>query len=94
MIFIVILIILLILFYISEMVYKESFLICDKQPSGPYETKCTNIKFKDNNLSALCLSDIDDNTYVSTQLDLEECVMDNNDCDGININKNGDLICE
>ncbi len=72
---------------------REKFLVCDKEPSGPYKTKCTNIEFKDNILGALCLSDLDDNRYVSSQLNLEDCVRDNNDCDSININKFGELIC-
>lgn len=94
MILIIILLILLILIYISGFVNKENFVLCNSKPSGPYETKCTNIKFKNSTLSALCLSDIDDNIYVNTQLDLEDCVKDNNDCDSINIDKTGNLVCE
>ena len=73
---------------------KENFKLCNKTPSGPYETKCTNIEFSNNLLNALCISDLHDNTYVSTQLDLEKCIKDNNDCDSINVNKSGNLVCE
>lgn len=86
--------VLLIFIYINEFIYTEKFLVCDRIPTGPYETKCTNIKFNDNILDALCISNISSNTYSPTQLDLSECVKDNNDCDSININSFGNLICE
>jgi len=94
MILIIILLILLILIYIGGLIYKEKFVLCNNKPTGPFETKCNNIEFKDNTLNALCIADISDNTFVSTQLDLKKCIKDNNDCDSINVNNMGNLICE
>lgn len=94
MIFIIILLFLFVLIYLSEIVYIENFLICDRIPSGPYKTKCTNIKLNDNILYALCLVQNSDNSIISTQLDLTNCIRDMNDCDSINIDSTGNLVCE
>jgi hypothetical protein len=92
MIFILILIILLIL--ISLIQIKEKFVSCSKIPSGPYKTKCTNIEYKNNILYALCPKQEPENTFEYTKLDLSSCVNDLNDCDSINVNSDGSLICE
>jgi hypothetical protein len=94
MILTIILLIILIFIYITELESFDKFKLCDKTPSGPYETKCTNIKLKDNVLSALCISDMSEKRYVSSQINLEECINDNNDCNSINTDDTGNLICE
>ena len=94
MIFTLILFILLLLIYVIELISKENFVLCNSKPSGPYKTKCTNIEFNNNILSALCLSDISDNIYVNTHLDLNDCVKNNNDCESININNIGNLMTD
>lgn len=77
------------------MIRSEHFILCDKIPSGAYEIKCTNIIFNDNILYALCPKTNPPNTFVFTQLNLDDCVgMNSNDCDSINIDLNGNLICE
>lgn len=92
--FIILLVFFLILININVLTNKENFISCDRMPSGPYKNKCTNIQYNNNILYALCLSDIDDNTYANTQLDLEVCINDTNDCNSINADKYGNLICE
>lgn len=94
MFLIIILIVFLIFIYINEFTFIEKFLICDKVPSGPYQTNCTNIEFNNNILNAMCLSNKSDNTFISTKLDLEKCIKNYNDCDSINIDNVGNLICE
>jgi hypothetical protein len=93
-VFIIILVLVFVLIHTNILIYKENFLSCNKVPSGPYKNKCTNIQYKDNTLYALCLNDVDDNTYTNTQLDLKSCINDINDCDSINIDDGGNLICE
>lgn len=90
--FIVFLIIILIIFYSIN--WKEKFLSCDRIPSGPYKTKCTNIKFNNNILYALCPTQEPENVFVPSKLDLNNCVKDYNDCNSINIDSKGNLICE
>lgn len=95
MIFIIILIILLVIIYlITNTNTNEKFVSCNKIPSGPYKTKCTNIKFHNNILYALCTTQEPGNTYEPTKLNLTACVKDTNDCDSININSQGGLVCE
>jgi len=93
MIFIVILIILLVIIYLITNT-NEKFVSCNKIPSGPYKTKCTNIEFNNNILYALCPKQEPENTFETTKLDLADCIRDTNDCDSININSQGKLICE
>lgn len=93
MFFIVILIILLVIIYLITNT-NEKFVSCIKIPSGPYKTKCTNIEFSNNILYALCPTQEPENTFKPTKLDLTNCVKDFNDCDSININSQGELICE
>ena len=93
MILTIILIILLVIIYSMPNVF-EKFVSCDKIPSGPYKTKCTNIEFNDNILYALCPKQIPENTFEITTLDLTNCVKNTNDCDSININTQGKLVCE
>lgn len=92
MIFIIILIILLVLFYLEK--NKENFKLCNKIPSGPYKTKCTNIKYNNNILYALCPKKEPENSFEYTKLDLANCIIDSNDCDSINVNSQGRLVCE
>lgn len=73
---------------------NENFLTCDRIPSGPYKTKCTNIKFNSNILYALCPTQEPENTFVPAKLNLDACIKDTNDCDSINVDSKGDLICE
>lgn len=93
MIFIVFLIILLIIIYLITNT-NEKFVSCNKIPSGPYKTKCTNIEFNNDILYALCPKQEPENTFETTSLDLKACVRDSNDCDSININLQGKLVCE
>lgn len=93
MIFIIILIILLVIIYLINNI-NEKFISCNKIPSGPYKTKCTNIKFNNNILYALCPKLDHDNISEIITLDLADCVKDSNDCNSININSQGELVCE
>lgn len=93
MIFIIILIILLVIIYLINNI-NEKFISCNKIPSGPYTTKCTNIKFHNNILYALCPKQEPENIYGPTRLNLADCVKDSNDCNSININSRGELVCE
>ena len=93
MIFILILIILIVIIYLITNT-NEKFVSCDKIPSGPYKTKCVNIEFNNNILYALCPKQEPENIIERTSLDLTDCVRDTNDCDSININLQGKLVCE
>lgn len=93
MILIILLSILLIIMYLATC-EKEKFISCGKIPSGPYKTKCTDIKFNDNILQAFCPKQEPENTFEISRLDLTDCVRDLNDCDSININSQGKLVCE
>lgn len=93
MIFIIILIILMVIIYLTTNT-NEKFMSCDKIPSGPYKTKCTNIEFSNNILYALCPRQEPENTFETTILDLTKCVKDYNDCNSINVNSQGKLVCE
>lgn len=95
MIFIIILIILLVLIYLLNIKkYNENFISCSRVPSGPYKTKCTNIELNNNILTALCIKDRSENTFEFTKLNLTDCIKDPNDCDSINADSQGKLICE
>lgn len=94
MIFIIILIILLILFYLLNDFNKENFKSCKEIPTGPYKNKCTNISFKDNILYALCPKREPNNTFEKSNLDLRNCITKSNDCNGINFNLQGKLVCK
>lgn len=89
-IFIIFFIISIIIFLL---LYKnnENFIKCDKLPSGPYITKCTDIDFKNNQLYAFCPKNYDNKLYPNV-LDLNKC-KSNIDCNGINVNSDGKLIC-
>lgn len=76
------------------MKHKETYISCDKIPSGPYKTKCSNIEYNNNILYALCPKQEPENTYEYSNLDISNCVKDMNDCNSININTQGKLICE
>ena len=102
-IIIMILLLLLVLIYFfttfTTFTIKEKFLTCNKMPSGPYESKCTNIKYDSNSniLYAYCPKSEPQNSFDFSQLDLSNCSNDSNDsndCGGINVNSNGNLICE
>jgi len=93
-IFIIILVLVLVLIKINFFYNKEKFLLCEKIPSGPYKNKCTNIQYKNNILYAICPKQDPENTFKFTHLDLKDCVNDTNDCDSINIDIDGNLICE
>lgn len=90
--FIIISIIILIIFYL--IIIKENFISCIDVPSGPYKTKCTNIEFNDNILYALCPKQEPANTFQITNLNLTNCVKNSNDCNSINVNSQGKLVCE
>jgi len=95
--FIIILLFVFVLIYINVLNVsnnKEKFLYCDKIPSGPYKNKCTNIQYNNNILYALCPKQDPENTFKFTLLDLIDCVNDTNDCNSINIDTDGDLVCE
>jgi uncharacterized protein (UPF0333 family) len=92
--FIIILLIIFAIFFLSTSSNNENFLTCDRIPSGPYKTKCTDIKFNSNILYALCPTQEPENIFIPTKLNLDLCVKDNNDCESININSKGELICE
>lgn len=92
--FIIILISLLVLIYVNISNSEEIFMSCDKIPSGPYKNKCTNIQYNDNILYALCPKQHPENTFKFTQLDLKNCINNINDCSSINIDIEGNLICE
>ncbi len=95
-VFIMILVIafIFILFYTDVFNHVEKFISCDKIPSGPYKNKCSNIHYSDNILYALCPKREPENVFKITKLDLVNCVNDSNDCDSINIDWDGNLICE
>ena len=93
-VFIIILICVFILIYINVLNDGEKFISCDKIPSGSYKNKCTNIHYSDNILYALCPKREPENVFKLTKLDLADCVNDSNDCDSINIDWDGNLICE
>jgi len=93
-VFIIILVLVFIVIYTNVLNNKEKFISCDKIPSGPYKNKCTNILYNNNILYALCPKKEPENIFKFTQLDLKKCVNDTNDCDSININLDGNLICE
>lgn len=92
--FVFILIIILLIFYLIGVYWKENFISCDRIPSGPYKTKCTNIKFNNNILYALCPTQEPENVFISSKLDLTDCIKDQNDCNSINIDSGGNLTCE
>ena len=93
-VFMIILVFVLILIYINLLNDMEKFMSCEKIPSGPYKNKCTNIHYSDNILYALCPKKEPENIYKLSKLDLMDCVNDSNDCDSINIDWDGNLICE
>ena len=93
-VFIIILVFVFILIYTNVLNDVEKFISCDKIPSGPYKNKCTNIHYSDNTLYALCPKREPENIFKLTELDLVNCVNDTNDCDSINIDLDGNLICE
>lgn len=92
--FFIILIILILSICVGMFKFEEKFLICDRIPSGPYKTKCTNIKYNDGIIYALCPTKDPENIFISSKLDLKNCIKDQNDCNSININSDGNLICE
>lgn len=92
-IFIIIMVFILVLIKIF-FYNKEKFLLCEKNPSGPYKNKCTNIQYQNNLLYAMCPKQEPENTFKFTQLNLKNCVNDTNDCDSINVDTDGNLICE
>ena len=98
MIFVLILIILLVFIYLFNLNLNlnlnENFVSCNRTPSGPYKTKCTNIDYNNGILSALCPKQEPENTFEFSKLVLANCVKDSNDCDSINVNSQGLLICE
>ena len=71
---------------------NENFINCVNIPEGPYITKCTNITWDDNILIALCPSNLEPSKYKSTKLYLDNCGS-NSDCSSINIDLEGNLIC-
>lgn len=93
MIFITILIILFIVICLITNT-NEKFVSCNKIPGGPYKTKCTNIDFSNNILYALCPRQEPANTFEISTLNLSKCIKDYNDCNSINVNSQGKLICE
>lgn len=96
MIFIFVFVLISISIYIpvSNTNNKEKFMSCDKIPSGPYKNKCTNIHYTNNTLYALCPKHEPENIFEISKLDLADCVNDTNDCDSINVDWDGNLICE
>ena len=89
-----ILLLLFVLIYIDFLNNWEKFVSCNKIPSGPYKNKCTNIQYSDNTLYALCPKKEPENMFKLSKLNLVDCVNDSNDCDSINIDWDGNLICE